>query len=195
MAAGEVFPDISGHWAEKYISALTEKGGINGMPDGKFHPNDTVTFPQYIKIVIGCEYGEIAPVEGGDWASGFLQKALDTGIIDTDDIGNTGPITRNDAARIVAASLTQIYAEEAAPDTDIVSRFSDYPSCKSCRTFFHEVVGECYVKGIITGKPGPIFDGEANLTRAEACIIIMKMIDPSLRTPPAPADAGFYEDQ
>ena len=185
LATGRDFPDISNHWAEKYISALAEKGGIDGMPDGSFQPNGTVTFPQYVKMIIGCYYGEIAPVGGGNWASGYMQKALETGIIEADDMDKTGAITRNDAARIVYNSLQFTYEEEHEPDTSVVSEFLDYPSCRTCLGFFHSVVGNCYVKGILTGKPGPIFDGEANLTRAEACTIIMKMIDPSLRTPPA----------
>ena len=184
IASGKDFPDVKGHWAEKYILELADKGGIDGMLDGSFHPNDTVTFPQYVKIIIGSEYGEIPPVENGSWASGYMYKALEAGIIDFQDLENTEPITRNDAARIVANSLLYILSEEEAPDTSIVSVFEDYPTCKSCRGFFDTIIGQCYVKGIITGKPGPVFDGEANLTRAEACIIIMKMHDHTLRTPP-----------
>ena len=173
------FPDIHGHWAEEYILALSEKGGITGMPDGNFHPKEEVTFLQFIKIIIGCEYGEIEPVDDGDWASGYLQKALEVGIIDS----LKTEFTRYDAARIIAESLKHIYNEEEADDTSIVERFEDYPGCMSCRGAFHATVGQCYVKGIITGKPGLIFDADACLTRAEACIIIMKMIDPSLRVP------------
>jgi len=184
LAVAQDFPDVRTHWARDYILALAEKGGIAGMPDGSFLPEDNVTFPQFVKIIIGCEYGEIGPVDGGDWVSGFMQKAREVGIIDLTDMEYTGDITRNDAARVVADSLIHIYGEEAAADTSIVEEFEDYPSCRSCLGFFHSVVGECYVKGIITGKPGPIFDGEANLTRAEACAIIMRMMDPSLRIPP-----------
>jgi len=183
FAVDKDFPDSRGHWAEQYILALTEMGGINGMTDGNFHPNEEVTFPQYVKIIIGCEYGVIAPDDGGDWASGYMKKALEIGIIDHWDMENTGPITRYDAARVVVSSLLRIYGEEEETDTSPVEVFEDYPSCKTCRSSFHETVGQCYVKGIITGKPGPVYDGEASLTRAEACIIIMKMIDPTLRTP------------
>jgi hypothetical protein len=183
LAADTELPDIRGHWAETYISALVEKGGISGMPDGKFHPNDAVTLKQFVKIIIGCEYGEIAPVDGGDWASGFLQKALDIEIIDTVDMENTDPIKRFDAARIIANSLIFIYGEQEEADTSIVQEFEDYPACKSCRGGFESTVGQCYVKGIISGRPGPVFDGDDILTRAEACILIMKMIKPELRNP------------
>ena len=183
FADDNVFPDIRGHWAEKYIVELVKKGGITGMLDGNFHPKEDVTFPQFIKIIIGCVYGEIEPVDGGDWASGYVHKALEVGIIDSLNTVYGGEFTRNDAARVIADSLKYIYHEEEADDTSVAERFEDYPGCLSCRGAFHATVGQCYVKGIITGKPGPVFDGDASLTRAEACIVIMKMIDPSLRVP------------
>ncbi|MCL2152287.1 MAG: S-layer homology domain-containing protein [Oscillospiraceae bacterium] len=184
LAVSIDFPDIQGHWAERYISLLVEQGGISGMEDGKFHPNDLVTLRQFIKIIICSEYGEIDPINGGDWASGYMQKALEVGIIDAWDIEYIITFTRYDAARIVAGCLTYVFGEEAAADTSIVESFEDYPtSCRTCRSSFYETVGQCYVKGIITGRPGPVFDGDAVLTRAEACIMIMKMIDPALREP------------
>ena len=187
LAADKVFPDMKGHWAEKYVSMLVEKGGITGMPDGRFYPEDPITFPQFVKIIIANKYGAIEPVNS-HWASGYMQKALDLDIIFSDELGITRNISRFEAVRIVHNVLREIYGEEDAPDTTIVETFEDYPGCKSCRAPYDQEIGQCYVKGIITGKPGevgPIFDGDAGLTRAESSIIIMKMIDPSLRVPVA----------
>ena len=36
------FEDVSGHWAEKYIGAVTSKGWINGYPDGTFKPEKDI---------------------------------------------------------------------------------------------------------------------------------------------------------
>ena len=178
------FSDVNGHWAERYILSLMEKGAITGMPDGLFHPDDTVTIPQFVKIIMSGEYGEIEPING-DWASGYMQKAFDIGIIDLGDMENTSAITRHEAARLIHNSLLNIYDEVDESDTSIVNNFLDYPSsCKFCLGDFHGIVGQCYVKGIISGKPGPVFDGESSLTRAEACTIIMKMVEPQLRVPP-----------
>lgn len=37
------FKDVQGHYAEKHINELQEKGVVNGDENGNFRPNDTVT--------------------------------------------------------------------------------------------------------------------------------------------------------
>lgn len=36
------FPDIEGHWAEKYINSSAERGWIKGFGDGTFRADDTI---------------------------------------------------------------------------------------------------------------------------------------------------------
>ena len=202
LAKAKEFLDMKGHWAETYVAALVEKGGIAGMPDGLFHPSESMTFPQFVKIIVGNVYGDIEPIDS-NWASGYMQKAMEIGIITPEDIEKSEAITRFEAVKIVHEALRNIYNETDVEDAYVyVRKFEDYPSCKSCRGPFEGEIAQCYIKGIITGKPGtvtyddygveierhqgPLFDGEAGLTRAEGSIIIMKMIDPALRTPPPP---------
>lgn len=186
-AATKEFPDTSGHWAQMYLSRLVEKGAISGMPDGNFYPDDTITVSQFIKIIISSEFGDIAPI-GNHWASGYIQKAIDFVLIDVHEFSDEAifdlPVTRMQAAKIVTHTLSNILGEDLESNTSAVDRFLDYiAGCKICMGEFHSYVGQPYVKGIISGKPGPVFDGDASLTRAEASVIIMRMFDPQLRTP------------
>jgi parallel beta-helix repeat protein len=45
------FPDVRGHWAEAFISALAERDVIGGFLDGTYRPNDPVTRAQFAAIV------------------------------------------------------------------------------------------------------------------------------------------------
>lgn len=45
------FPDISGHWAEKYIDRATQAGWIKGYPDGSFRPDALITRAEAITLV------------------------------------------------------------------------------------------------------------------------------------------------
>ncbi|MCL1808990.1 MAG: S-layer homology domain-containing protein [Clostridiales bacterium] len=184
FAGSKGFPDTRGHWAERFIAELSERGAISGMPDGNFQPNEKITFPQFVTIIIREEFGDIKPTDG-NWASGYIQKALELGIILPDEATNTKALNRYDAVRIVNSSLLWIYNEQPESDVyDLVKELTDYPSCKSCRDPFDNEIGQCMAKGIITGRPGPMFDGEANLTRAEASVILLRAIDPSYRVVP-----------
>ena len=185
FAEGDGFRDMSGHWAEVYVSALAEKGLISGMPDGLFHPNEKMTFPQFVTIIITVGYGKQEPVDSY-WASGYMKTALENGLIVPDDMEKTEDITRYDAARLISNALDYILEEEAAADIMIEPDFADFTDCRLCQTNY-SYARICRVKGIVTGRPSPeglVFEGSENLTRAEGCIMIMKMLAPELRTLP-----------
>ncbi len=44
------FSDISGHWAEKQIERIADKGIISGYPDGTFKPDAPITRAEFAKI-------------------------------------------------------------------------------------------------------------------------------------------------
>lgn len=45
------YPDISGHWAKKYIDSFSKSGYVEGYPDGTFKPDNQVTRAEFVKIV------------------------------------------------------------------------------------------------------------------------------------------------
>jgi len=46
-----MFPDISGHWAQDYISLVAELGWVVGMPDGNFEPNREITRAEAATVI------------------------------------------------------------------------------------------------------------------------------------------------
>ena len=179
------FRDVRGHWAESYVSALVEKGSVSGMPDGLFYPDDNITFPQFVTIIISGEYGAQMPVNE-HWASGYMQMALEKGLIDAGDLKKTEDITRFEAVRLVSNALSYIFEEEEVIDIMSVPDFLDFADCRICQDNY-SYARQCHVKGIVVGRPSPdgnFFDGDNNLSRAEGCAILMRMLAPELRTPP-----------
>ena len=45
------FPDIAGHWGEKYIIRSAELGLFKGYGDGRFGPDDKVTRAQFVTVL------------------------------------------------------------------------------------------------------------------------------------------------
>ena len=190
-AEPSVFADLEGHWAESYVSALYEKGGVSGMPDGLFHPNETMTFPQFVTIIISEAFGKQEPVSE-HWASGYMKLALEKELINEYDMDNMDDITRFDAARLAFNAVRLILGEEESDDLYSIEDFADFGSCHSCQETYN-YARQCRMKGIVQGRPspdGPVYDGNDNLTRAEGCIIIMKMLEAPLRTPPVSENAS-----
>jgi len=88
------FTDIAGHWGETYIKALASKGLVDGVGDGKFNPDGTVTRAEFLKMAMdaaeipGHAYrdGECLDATTDDWYCYYLQGALDKNLIPTDMI-------------------------------------------------------------------------------------------------------------
>lgn len=92
----EVFTDIAGHWGETYIKSLADKGMVDGVGDGKFNPDGTVTRAEFLKMamdaagIVGHAYreGECLDASNDDWYCYYLQGALDKELISEEMIEN-----------------------------------------------------------------------------------------------------------
>ena len=190
LAAPE-FSDLQGHWARPYIEALAEKVIFPGVEGGSFRPKDKVTFEQFVALLLQSldENPEPGATGGGAQPGAYMELALEKAIIEQSDMSGAGAvITRLEAVRVCAMTLTNLLLEEPEENATAAARdLKDFNSCKACR----ENISQLYAKGIVTGRPGYIFDGDAGLTKAEACAMIARTIDPSMRaaTPP-PDEAG-----
>ncbi len=96
-----VFPDVkSSHWAAAYINmAAKGKNIISGYPDGKFHPEKTVTVGQAVTILLRMLDYKDENV-GGVWPDSYMAVGATIGL--TDGVGTNGnaPLTRGQAARL-----------------------------------------------------------------------------------------------
>lgn len=83
------FNDTKGHWAETYITALADKGLVDGVGSGMFAPEGSVTRAEFLKMamdaagVVGHAYreGECLDATNDDWYCYYLQGALDKGLV------------------------------------------------------------------------------------------------------------------
>ena len=173
------FPDMTGHWAEIYVEALADRGIIKGMDDGLFHPEEPVTTAQFVAMAMRNTYGDIAPVSA-HWASGYIEEALKLEIIDAEDARNRDrSLIRSYTARISIETLQKIINEPLESDVSAAQKLHDLEACSACI----EYVAQAFTKGIMIGKPDGYFYGDDVITRAEAAIVIMKILDPTMREP------------
>lgn len=174
-----LFSDVPGHWAQPYIDKLVERGVITGSEDGLFHPDMPITTSQFVSMILMSKYGKMNPVND-DPASGYVDYAYKNGIINEYDLDTKEePLIRRFAARIGHTALLNDFKEEDEKDWSAAEKLQDLYTCKTC--VLH--VAQFYIKGIMLGRSDGIFDVNGNLTKAEAAVVIMRMLDPSLRNP------------
>lgn len=218
------FGDIKGHWAETYITALADKGLVDGVGSGMFAPEGPVTRAEFLKMamdaaeVSGHAYreGECLDATNDDWYCYYLQGALDKGLLPkemvrsseiekatkvlaeaTEDkeavttevfiykdatVGHDGfatttapkfngntPITREEMAAILAnIALSPIGAVTMAPD------FMDF---NDVTPEYQTSVNACVKAGLIEGMGDGTFVPKATLTRAQAAVVVNKLVN------------------
>lgn len=99
------FADVSAdHWANKIIGTAAQLGIVNGVSQTEFKPEEAVTFPQAVKMLVSTlGYAVHADALGG-YPSGYMAKAAQLGILNgTSD--NGGAISRGTMAKLVANAL------------------------------------------------------------------------------------------
>ncbi len=93
-----VFTDVPlSHWANSAINSCYNLGIINGYGDGRFGPEDEITYEQAIKMItILMGYEPMAQTKGG-YPSGYLAVAAQTKI--TNDVNSA--MTRGDVIQLI----------------------------------------------------------------------------------------------
>lgn len=165
------FNDISGHWAEKEILEMKNRGIIDGFEDGSFRPDAEITRAQFVKILSGAfqiseSTGSIfSDVPTEEWYAGYVYGALEAGVIngvsDTEFAPET-EITRQDAGVIIYRMLRfEVKTELAFADAAEIAPYAQ------------EAIASLSHYGILNGYDGR-FNPNGHLTRAEAAALLSR---------------------
>ncbi len=176
-ACSYAFSDISGHWAEDYISDMTESGVISGYPDSTFRPDNSVSRAEFIKIL--CEEYGLKTVKGGgyyfsdvnesDWYEPYLYASMIVLSYNGED-GFCGdePITRAEAADAILL-IYGIEPDGVSTSVLTMNDYSDYADDDNVCA----VISAALDSGLMQGKDGG-FAPYATLTRAELCTLLVR---------------------
>lgn len=191
--------DLPGHWAAGDVRKLVDRGSVGGYPDGTFKPDGTITRAEFSKILrqsIG-----LATVNGNSfndtaehWARSDIQTLIENQIIVPSEYGTDyGPdynITRREIAIMLVRAIG--LNDSAVASSGENTGFSDDAIIKSYDKGYLYLAREL---GLVGGYEDGSFRPNNKATRAEACVMIVRVlnlmgIDTSI---PAQPDAELPE--
>ncbi len=103
LSAGKTFADVKeSHWAMGYIERAYKNGIINGDGNGKFRPEDSVSFDEAVKMIV-CAFGYEKDVKknSSDWARGYIETASNKGFLRFQHGSRGGVASRGDVAVMI----------------------------------------------------------------------------------------------
>ncbi len=165
-------------WALEEISYLSAKGIITGVEDNTFEPAREVTRGEFTALLVralGLDYnmeyqGKFEDVKSDSWYAGFVQAAVENGIIkgiSENNFDPNGKLTREQAAVMVAKAL------EISKNSISTTEFKDKSSVSD---WAGEAIEQVVSNGIFSGFPDKTFRPKESLTRAQSAVAIYKLI-------------------
>lgn len=169
-------------WAQQSIEALASKGVINGISDTSFAPEANITRADFLVILVrglgltasfNDNFNDVSPAKYYYEALGI---ARELGI--TDGAGNNlfnpdTPISRQELMVLGSRALSLSGAAMPAGSADDILKFSDRAKLAA---YAVEDVAAMVKEGIVSGS-GSNLNPHANATRAEAAVIMYRIIN------------------
>lgn len=172
------FSDIDGHWAQSSIVQAVRAGFVSGYADGTFQPDRVVTRAEFtVMLAKALRLGEGGETTFPDedtipaWARQHVAAAVASGILSGYADGTFRP-----QGRIIRAEMAVMAARSAAlpPSIGAETRFADNASIPA---WSKPYAAAAYEAGLIQGKGGNRFAPMDSLTRAEAVVVLLGIID------------------
>ncbi len=165
------FSDLSQHWAKSVMMRLNDYKIVGGYEDGTMRPEACVSVAEYLAMTVKS-LGFTFENTDGYWAAPYIQKALELQLIDPEEYSDYEiPVSRSQAAKIAANAL----ADNKVADEDAVkAKIYDYAEIGE---EYKPYVVVAYDKKIVNGNHENSFEPERYITRAEAGVITVRLID------------------
>lgn len=173
------FSDIQGHWAESKIRDWMNEGWVRGYADHSFKPDKVITRAEFMSLVnrafgyTGQAVVRFQDVAEDAWYYQAVSAASAAGYIHgyaDQTIKPQAPLTRQEAARIIAGIMNLEENEEAA------AVFTDSASIAA---WSKGAVGAVVAQDVITGYEDGSFKPLQSITRAEAVAALVNALDVS----------------
>lgn len=180
----KTFADISNHWGRSYIETIASREITSGVSENEFAPDKTLTIAEFVVLVtkvLGLpEYDGSMPyinVHEGDWYEPFFRKAYGVGLLTNSfgvQVDPNQPILREEMASVLIAAYTYYSGiEEGSIMTTEEVKAIDMDDVSN---HFKRYVTYTYQLGLIEGDDQNRFNPQQGATRAEAAVVIKKLL-------------------
>lgn len=180
------FKDLASvkNWAGDAIATVAAKGIVVGNGQGDFLPTGKVTRAEFATILVkafGLENTSakesFSDVKDGDWFQPYVAAAVEAGIVSgksATTFDPNAPVTRAELAAMTANVLVKLEGYNAV--TTPANSLKKFPDAAAVHASLQPGVALIAEEGIVVGDAKGNFNPKANATRAEAAVIINKII-------------------
>lgn len=183
------YTDVSRHWAEKEINSMGARTAVNGVGGNWFEPERSITRAEFAALVVkglGIKLSENAgaytDVASDSWCAKYIVTEYEMGIVKgygDESFQPQGIITREQAFAMIYRAMSITGLASGVTDDKISGIFSQYKDASTVAEYFKTEVAAMINTKIVNGKDATHIAPKANITRAEATVIIYRLLNNS----------------
>lgn len=179
------FTDLAGHWARGDVERMAARQIARGVGDGsRFDPNGTITRAQFAALLVRAlglpesqgtsPFTDVAP---SAWYAPAVSTAAREGLI----LGSDGkfrpdaPVTRQEMAVMIQRASAKHGITPAATD-QALAQLNEMADGSAVAPWAREAAALTLAKDWIRGRDGGRFAPTENATRAEATVILKRLL-------------------
>ena len=206
------YTDLKGHWAQKYMEDLADRGYLTGYDDGTMRPDNTITACESLVLLsrfyslsdlqsdtIYSDYADIVTKtvpSSLSWAYKYLTVCIAAGIITESELSSMNLTNKIEKEQLsVFLIRTMQLSGEADKLSDTKLTFNDTDKITES---YRGDIAELVSIGIIQGDDDNNFNPQSSVTRAVAATMVSRALD-YLKTSnislTIDAYAGFYQTE
>ncbi|ATW25949.1 hypothetical protein DCMF_15245 [Candidatus Formimonas warabiya] len=180
----KTFSDISQHWAQSDIEFLASRGIINGASETTFAPNRPVTRGEFATLLVNAlglpsqeidrKFTDVSPEA---WYADSVYRACAAGLaqgVKDDLFAPNNNITRQELAAMAVNALT--YKEKLEEPEGEEGSLAAYSDRQEISPWAEKALVLAMENEIMTGRSEKILAPRAQTTRAEAAVIIKRLL-------------------
>lgn len=205
-SGGKSLSDIQGHWAQKEIETAIASGWVDGYPDGTFQPEKTITRAEFTKMLLDAIHltpdsetvawmVEAAKQREGNYGTtsykgklndmsthwlttqGWTQAALYSGMVVPSDYNGGNFRPEKEIARYEIALMTDRALGLVNPANAYAGEELPFADNEEILDWMKGYVNEAVKAGVLQGYPDNTFRPNKTSTRAEAVVMVQRMLD------------------
>ncbi|QGQ99291.1 hypothetical protein EHS13_32725 [Paenibacillus psychroresistens] len=186
LSSTKTFDDVTNHWAKSDIELLASKLVVNGVTDSSFAPNNNITRAEFAALLVrslgltlDASSAVFTDVKSSDWYAGAIGAAVKAKLVDGFEDHSFKPnatITREQMAVMVTRAITAAgkTSDVTGKQSEILAKFQDNSLIS---TWAQVAVAQSVEANIISGMTGNTFVPSANATRAQAVVMLKRLLE------------------
>jgi hypothetical protein len=183
------FVDTKAHWGREAIDDMGSRLIAGGIGNHKYDPDRYITRAEFTAIIVkalglkrSTEDNAFTDVKAKNWYADYIGTAWEYNLITGNDYSRFNPmkeITREEAMIIIerAMKLTGLMTELKSGEAEAeLAGFADETQISE---WARNSAVSCIRAGLVSGRNGVMLAPRDNITRAEAAVIIRRLLQKS----------------